>query len=80
MTYPACARFKFGDGRLGEVRSAADTPVGIAVGPGKFTVFGLEASVPTLLRKAALVLLADSCISFAILLPHGIQGRALSRN
>ena len=28
-TYPACARFKFGDGRLGHVRCAADIPMGI---------------------------------------------------
>ena len=34
-TYPACARFKFGDGRLGEARHAADVPVGTAVIAGR---------------------------------------------
>ena len=29
-TYPTCARFKFGDGRLGEVRCAADIPARLA--------------------------------------------------
>ena len=35
-TFSACARFKFGDGRLGVVRCAADSLVGIAGSRGKF--------------------------------------------
>ena len=44
-TYPACARFKFGDGRLEEVHYASEIPAGIAGGPGKFTAFKLEAEI-----------------------------------
>ena len=36
-TCPACARIKFGIGRAGEVRRAADVPVGNAGKLGKFT-------------------------------------------
>ena len=43
-TYPAFARFKFGDGRLGEVRRAADASVGIA----------LEVDIPAVSRQSAL--------------------------
>ena len=50
-TYPGCARFKFGDGRLGEVRCAADNPVGIAGTTGKLTAFATEADIPALLRR-----------------------------
>ena len=52
--YFARARFKFGDGRPGEVRYAAGSPVGIAGGPGKFADFLLQAEIPALLRKGAL--------------------------
>ena len=48
-TYPARARSKFGDCRLGQVSRAADIPAGIAGGRGKFTAFGLEAENPALL-------------------------------
>ena len=44
------ARFRLGDGRLGEVRRAADTPAGFAGRRGKFTAFALEADIPALLR------------------------------
>ena len=53
-TYPTSARFKFGDGRLGEIRQAADIPAGIAGNAGKITAFVLEAIIPALLRKGAL--------------------------
>ena len=46
-TYPACARFKFGDGRLEEVRYAAGIPAGIAGGPEKFAAFALGAEIPS---------------------------------
>ena len=53
-TYPASARFRFGDGHLGEVCRAADIPVGFAGGKGKFATFALDADIPELLRKGAL--------------------------
>ena len=40
-TYPACARFRFGDWRLGEVRHSADIPAGIAGNQKKFTACAL---------------------------------------
>ena len=46
-TYPSQARFRFGDGRLGEVRHAAAISVG-------FTAFVLGGGVPALLRKGAM--------------------------
>ena len=46
LTHPACARFKFGGGRLGEVRSAADITVGNAGCKETSTVFALDAGVP----------------------------------
>ena len=51
--YLACARLKSGDGRLGEVRCAADIPAGIAGNPGKFTASVLDASTLALLRRGA---------------------------
>ena len=53
-TYPARVRFTFAYGRLGEVRHAADFPVGIATNRGKFTAFASEAGMPALMRKGAL--------------------------
>ena len=41
LTYPAQARFKFGDGRTGNVCPAADVAVGIAGAKGAFTAFVL---------------------------------------
>ena len=52
--YPAEARFKFGDGRIGEARYAADITVGIAGYKGSFTAFVLDAEIPALLCKGAL--------------------------
>ena len=51
---PPQARFRFGDGRLGEVRHAADVPVGIAGNKGMFTAFELDGDVPALLRDGDL--------------------------
>ena len=53
-TYPACKRFLSVDGRLGEVRRAADITVGIAGRGGAATAVALEADIPALLRKGAL--------------------------
>ena len=53
-TQLASARFRSGDGGLGEGRRAADTPVGIAGNKGEFAAFALEADIPALLRKGAL--------------------------
>ena len=50
-TYPACARFEFGNSRRGEVRYAADTPEGHAGCRGTSAAFALEAEIPALLRK-----------------------------
>ena len=53
LTYPAQARFKFGDGRTGNVCFAADITVGIAGAKGAFTAFALDADIPALLCKGA---------------------------
>ena len=53
-TYPSKARSRFADGRLGEVRHAADIPVAIAGYRGMRTAFVLEADIPALLRKGAM--------------------------
>ena len=45
-TYPSSARFRFGDGRLGDVRRAADIPVGVAGGEGASTAFVLDVDIP----------------------------------
>ena len=58
--YPARARFKladwamYGDGRLGDVRCAADFPLGIAGDRGKRSAFVLKTDIPALLRIGAL--------------------------
>ena len=53
-TNPSSARLHFGDGRLGEVRRAADIPAGIAENKGKFPAFALDADFPALLRMGAM--------------------------
>ena len=50
----ACARFKFGDGCLGEVRRAAAIPAKIAGDRGKFATFAPEVDYPVFLRRGAL--------------------------
>lgn len=45
-TYSACARFQFGDGRLGEVRLAVDIHAGIEVRKRTFAAFALDADIP----------------------------------
>ena len=52
-TFWACARYKFCDGRLGEVRFAAGNPVGLAGCRGTFAACALEADIPAVLRKGA---------------------------
>ena len=52
-TYPGCARFKFGDGRRGEVRRDGDILAGIAGSREKFTASATEADISALLRKGA---------------------------
>ena len=52
--YPARGRFKFGNGRLREVRFSASIPVGMSGGRGRSRAFALGAHVPALLRKGAL--------------------------
>ena len=53
-TYPACARFRFGGGRLGAVRHTADIAVGKANNAGEFTAPAPEAEIPALSLKCAL--------------------------
>ena len=53
-TDPAGARFKFGDGRLREVRFVADVTVGDAGCQGALAAFALGADIPALLPKGAL--------------------------
>ena len=48
--YPSAARFKFGDGRIGEVQYAANISVGIAGRKGASTAFAMDAEIPALLR------------------------------
>ena len=55
-TYPAQARFKFGDGRTGNVCFAADITVGIAGTAATFTALVLDAEIPALLRNGAIAL------------------------
>ena len=50
-TYPAQERFKFGEGRMGDVRFAADKTRGIAGAKGNSTAFVLDADIPALFRK-----------------------------
>ena len=54
LTYPAQARFKFGDGRTGNVCFAADIAAGCAGAKGAFTAFALDADIPALLCEKAL--------------------------
>ena len=73
-TYPAGARFKFGDGRLGGVRLAADLPLVIAGTKGEFTAFALEADIPALFRKGVLEALRGQLGSCRCILTLQTQG------
>ena len=76
LTYPAQARFKFGDGRAGNVCFAADITAGIAGAKGAFTACGLDADIPALLRKGASAALAgqsDFARNTLTLGPRGIE-------
>ena len=50
---PACARPKFGNSRIEEIRFAADAPVEIAGRRGTTETFLVEADIPALSRKRA---------------------------
>ena len=50
--YPSSARLRFGDGRLSEVRQAADISVGIAGSKANFNALVLDTDIPALLRVA----------------------------
>ena len=54
VPHPSSARFKFGDGRIGGVKHAADNRVGIAGCKGACAAFLLDAEIPAWLRKGAL--------------------------
>ena len=51
--YPSQTQFHFSDGRVGDVRYAADIPAGVAGDKGKLTAFDLDADIPALLCKGA---------------------------
>ena len=53
MPYSTMARFKFGDGRVGEVKHATDIMLAIAGRKGVFTALALGADSPVLFRKGA---------------------------
>ena len=54
MGFRGCPRIRCGDGRLGEVRHAADMPVGIDANKGKLTALAPDTDIPALLRNGAL--------------------------
>ena len=49
--FERCAKFKFGVGRMGGIRFAADVPAGIAVCPISLPFFLVDADMPALRRK-----------------------------
>ena len=51
--HPASARFRFGNGRLGDVRHTAVATVGNAGNKGDFTAFAPQADMAASLRKGA---------------------------
>ena len=53
-TYPSQARFEFGDGRMGDVRFAADITVGTAGAEGSFVAVVLDVDPPALSRRGAM--------------------------
>ena len=53
-SHTASARFKFGDGRRGEVRYAAEITVGTAACKDTLAAFASLADIPALLREGAL--------------------------
>ena len=75
--YPSPGRFKFGDGRAGEVKRAVDIMVGNTGREGAFAALALDAEIPTFLRKGALEALGDQ-LDFEndVLSPwrHGVRG------
>ena len=76
VPYLSIARFKFGDGRIGEVKHAADIKVGVAGRKGTFAAFVLDADIPALLRKGALEALGaqlDFDKDMLSLLRHGVR-------
>ena len=54
MVHSTTARFKFGNGRIGEARYAADLKVGIAVRRGSIAVFALGEAIPASGSRGAL--------------------------
>ena len=73
-TYPASARFKFGDGRLKGVRCSADFPAGTAGYREKFTACGSEAESPVVLRTGAVEALGGQLVFSVHLLTLLKQG------
>ena len=75
-TYPAMARFKFGGGRFGGVRYAADIKTVIAGRRGAFTSFALGADIPGLLRGGAIEALGgqlDFARDISTVRNHGVD-------
>ena len=61
-TYPSHARFRSGDGRLGDVRHAANIPARIAANKETLNAFALKGDIPRYGVRAPLRLLVDSYI------------------
>ena len=57
-THPSTARLRAGDGRLGAVRHAPDTPVGIAGYKGEFAALAPDAGLPAFSRSGVTVALS----------------------
>ena len=70
------AFFKFGGGRVGEVRYVADPKVGIAGRRGAFAAYAMEADIPASLRKGALEAVggrSDSARDARAIRNHGVD-------
>ena len=77
-TYPACRRFKFGDGRRGAERFAAESTAGIACFKETFAAFALDADTPALLSKGSLEALGGPPDFACGVLPVRKQGVGIS--
>ena len=73
-TYPAQARFKFGNGRLGGVRFVADITVGVAGATRNFAAFVLDADIPAVLHRGASESLGGQLDFSRVTLTSGFRG------
>ena len=76
MPYSSMVHFKFGGGRVREVKHAADIKVGISGRTGAATAFVLEADIPALLRKGASAALGGRLVfeyNISTIRKHGVN-------